>query len=89
MHFFYLGQFILQWLRKFFVTSVLGNILQFFSFTRYLTVGFKNEVQVQVRFIICRLDAIKDTLYIKIICNSKTKITFCTTGDWKGPVTVI
>ena len=32
--------------------------------------------QVQVRFIICRLDAIKDTLYLKIICKSKTKIFF-------------
>ena len=49
----------------------------------------KDAVQVQVRFIICRLDAIKDTLYIKIICKTKTKITFFTTGDWKGPVRVI
>ena len=63
--------------------SLKDNFVENWSF------GTEIQVQVQVRFIICRLDAIKYTLYIKIICKSKTKITFFTTGDWKGPVTVI
>ena len=67
----------------------IGAVIERSDQNKDACIKFMKQVQVQVRFIIGRLDAIKDTLYIKIICKSKTKTTFFTTGDWKGPVTVI